>query len=368
MKLQGIKVVDLTLFLPGPQMTATLADHGADVIKVEPKGGDPARHMPPFENGQSVWFRTMNRGKKSMVLDLKSDAGLQRLHDLVRQADIFVEGFRPGVVERLRIDYDTLSAINPRLVYCSISAFGQDGPLAHHPAHDLAVESYAGFISVNDGPNGTPVVPAVPAADMAASLTALSAVLMALIGRDNSGRGDYIDIAMYDSLLPWCGHVAGPAITDGTVIRSREQRSLGGAAFYNVYETADGRHVVLGGREEKFVRNLLNALDRPDLIEICLGEAGPGQQPAIDFLRTTFRTRSQADWREWFAGKDVCFAPVLTFPEALDHAQIASRDMLLAGPQGQHVFGSPFKFANEPAQVALDAPDLDDHRDDGFAA
>ena len=178
-KLSGIRVIDLSLFLPGPMMTMMMADQGAEVIKVEPMTGDPARDQSPFEGGQSVWFRNLNRGKKCQTLDLKSDDGKAALWALIDTADVFVEGFRPGVMARLGFDYATVSARNPRIVYCSISAFGQSGTLAHHPAHDMAVQAMAGFLSVNDGPDGTPVVPGVPSADMAASLTALSAVLMA---------------------------------------------------------------------------------------------------------------------------------------------------------------------------------------------
>ena len=358
MKLDGIKVVDLTLFLPGPQMTAMMADHGADVLKIEPKTGDPSRQMTPFEENQSVWFRTMNRGKQAIALDLKTEAGLTRVYDLVKEADVFVEAFRPGVASRLKIDYQKLSALNPRLVYCSISAFGQEGPLAHHPAHDMAVQAFAGFMSVNDDRDGRPVVPGVAAADLAASLTALSAVLMALIGRDRSGRGDYLDIAMFDSLAPWCGHTAGAAFAHGEPVRSTSQRSLGGSAFYQVYETKDGRHVVLGGREEKFVRNLMSALDREDLIDACLGEAGEGQKPAIDFLSHIFKQKTQGDWIAWFEDRDVCFAPVRDFVEAFSSDQMAFREMILIGQKGEHVIGTPIKFREEPGKVSLTAPDL----------
>lgn len=360
MKLEGINVVDLSLFLPGPQMTAMMADQGANVIKVEPLAGDPARDMGPFEDGQSVWFRTLNRGKSSLALNLKSDDELQQLYKLVEEADVFVEAFRPGVVARLKVDYETLSAINPKLIYCSISAFGQHGPLQHHPAHDMAVQAYAGYMSVNDDKQGTPVVPGVAAADMAASLTALSGVLMAIIGREKSGRGDYLDIAMYDSLVPWCAHTAGPSIADGTPVKSQEQRSLGGAAFYQVYKTSDKRHLVLGGREEKFVRNLLTELERPDLIDCCLGEAGSAQAPAIEFLANTFSQQSLDHWIEWFKGKDVCFAPILDFVEAFESEQCAARSMLITGDKGEHVIGSAIKFKNEPAVVSTTAPELNE--------
>lgn len=342
-KLAGITVVDLSQFLPGPMLTMMMADQGATVWKVEPPGGDPARDQAPFEAGQSVWFRNLNRGKKSIVLDLKDEAGKARLWSLIDDADVFVEGFRPGVMARLGFDYAAVSARNPRLVYCSISAFGQSGALAHHPAHDMAVQAMAGFLSVNDGPDGRPVVPGAPSADMAAGLTALSAVLMALIGRERSGRGDYVDCAMFDSLLPWCAHTAGGAIAGGASPRSASQRSLGGAAFYQVYDTADGRHVVLGGREMKFARTLLTALGRPDLIALAERPAGE-QGDLIAFLRDIFRTRTRAAWEAWFADKDVAFSPVLDFREALDQPHIAERGLLVAH-DGAHQIAPAIRFA-----------------------
>lgn len=329
-KLSGIKVVDLTLFLPGPMMTLMMADQGADVLKVEPLAGDPARAMEPIVDGQSVWFRNLNRGKRSLALDLKSEDDKARLWAEIEDADVFAEGFRPGVIERLGFGYEAVAARNPRIVYCSISAFGQQGALAHHPAHDLAVQAMAGFLSVNNAAGDAPVVPGVPSADATAGLTALSGVLMALIGRERTGRGDYLDIAMFDSLLPWCAHIAGAAIAGGESPRSDSQRSLGGAGFYQVYETADGRHVSLGGREEKFVRNLLTALGREDLIPVGLAPAGE-QGALIAFLRKTFRTRTRDQWIAWFADKDVAFAPVLDFREAFDQPHIAERGLLREG-------------------------------------
>lgn len=348
-KLSGITVVDLSQFLPGPMMTAMMADQGARVIKVEPAAGDPARDQAPFENGQSVWFRNLNRGKESVVLDLKSPAGKAALWALIAGADVFVEGFRPGVMARLGFDYPAVAARNPRIVYCSISAFGRSGALSDHPAHDMAVQAHAGFLAVNDGPDGVPVVPGVPSADMAAGLTALSGVLMALIGRGPSGRGDYLDIAMFDALLPWCAHIAGDAIAGGPAPRSAAQRSLGGAAFYQVYATADDRHIVLGGREMKFVRALLEALGRSDLIP--LGEAPAGEQGAlIAFLRETFRTRTRDEWVAWFADKDVAFAPVLDFREAFDQPHVAERSLIVDGGGG-HQIAPPIRFAAEAWQA-----------------
>ncbi len=356
-KLSGIKVIDLSVFLPGPMLTMMMADQGAEVIKIETAAGDPAREQLPDEAGQSVWFRNLNRGKKSVVLDLKSEAGKARLWEMITDADVFVEGFRPGVMARLGFDYLAVAERCPRIVYCSVSAFGQTGPLAHHPAHDLAVQAMAGFISVNDGADGQPVVPGAPSADMAAGLTGLSAVLMALIGREKSGRGDYIDCAMFDSMLPWCVHTAGSAIAGGDPPVSSAQRSLGGAAFYNVYKTRDGKHIVLGGREMKFVQNLLTAFDRSDLIPIGAVSAGE-QGVLIDFLRATFVTKTRDEWVAWFADKDVAFAPVLNFREAFDQPYVAERGLLIAH-EGAHQITPAIRFASETWQPS-NAPGLND--------
>ena len=352
-KLAGITVLDLTQFLPGPMMTMMLADQGARVIKIEPVGGDPARTMAPHLAGHSVWFANCNRGKESRTLDLKSDAGRTALTTLVGEADVFVEGFRPGVMSRLGFDYVAVRALKRDIVYCSISAFGQDGALAHHPAHDMAVQALAGFLSVNDGADGAPVVPGVPSADMAAALTALAGVLMALLGRERTGKGDYIDCAMFDALLPWSIHIAGEAIAGGTSPRSASQRSLGGAALYQVYRAADGRHLALAGREPKFAATLLRALDRPDLIEHAAREAGE-QDELIAFLAETFAQKPLAEWIAWFAGKDIAFAPVLDFAEALHEPHIAERGLLVEAAEGTRHIAPAIRFAGEqwhPAPV-----------------
>lgn len=359
-KLAGIKVVDLTQFLPGPMLSLMMADHGAEVVKIEPPMGDPARQLAPFEQGQSVWFRNLNRGKHSVVLDLKSEVGKALLWSHIADADVFLESFRPGVMQRLGFDYAAVSARNPRIIYCSISAFGQAGNLAQHPAHDIVVQALTGFMSVNDGLDGIPVVPAVPSADMAAGLTGLSAVLMALIGRDKTGLGDYCDIAMYDAMLPWSAHIAGAALGGGEPPRSASQRSLGGAALYNVYRTADGQYMVLGGREMKFARTLLTALGRDDLLPLAAREAGEAQAPLTEYLRATFAARTRAEWESWFAGKDIAFAPVLDFREVFAAPATTQRGLVKA-EGGVHQLAPAIRFASQSEWLAASAPELGAH-------
>jgi crotonobetainyl-CoA:carnitine CoA-transferase CaiB-like acyl-CoA transferase len=351
MKLDGLRVVDLSVFLPGPYLTMSLADHGAEVIKVEmPHGGDPGREIGESDGPTTVFFRNVNRGKRSVTLDLKSEAGRAQLLALVDQADVFVEAFRPGVMARLGLDYATLSARNPRLVYCSISAFGQDGPYVSRPAHDIATEALAGVASICVGTDGTPAIPGIPVADIVSSLHALSGVLMALLRREKTGRGDLIDVSMHEAALAACPNVLGPVMAQNRQPIPKEERSLGGSAFYQVYETADGRHLVLGGQEIKFVKNLLDAFGGLEFLPLCARGPGLHQAPLIAFLRARFIAKPLAHWVEWFEGRDICFAPVNTLPEALDDAQVRARGAVQTDSLGRRHIAPVVRFLHEPAK------------------
>lgn len=358
MKLEGIRVVDLSVFLPGPYLTMALADHGAEVIKVEPPGGDPGREIGESDGPSGVFFRNVNRGKRSVVVDLKTTAGREALLALVDRADVFVEAFRPGVMKRLGIDYETVCARNPGIVYCSLSAFGQTGPYRDRPAHDLATEALAGITSITLGADDTPAIPGVPIADMVSSLHALSGVLMALIRRERTGRGDYIDVSMHESILAACPNVLGPVFAQGRQPVPKHERSMGGSAFYQIYATADGRHLVLGGQEMKFVRNLLTAFDALRFVELCERGPGPHQAPLIAFLGETFRTKSLAEWTAWFEGRDICFAPVNTLPEAFDDAQVKARGAVVSDAQGRRHIAPVVRFLHEPAEPDWREPAL----------
>jgi crotonobetainyl-CoA:carnitine CoA-transferase CaiB-like acyl-CoA transferase len=361
MKLEGLTVVDLSVFLPGPYLTMALADHGARVIKVEPPGGDPGRHIGVADGPSTVFFRNVNRGKEGVVVDLKSADGRKRLLGLCQTADVFVESYRPGVMQRLGVDYAAVSAVNPRIVYCSISAFGQDGPYRERPAHDLATMALAGALSITLGRDGAPAMPGMAVADIVSSLQALSGVLMALYRREKTGRGDYIDVAMHHAALAALPNVMGSAMADLPQPDPKGERTTGGSAFYQVYETADGRHLVLGAQEMKFVHTLLGRLGRPDLAPLCERGPGPHQQPVIQFLGCVFREQPLAYWRAWFDGLDVSFAPVNTLREALDDPQVRDRGVVITDELGREHITPVVRFLDEPAQPTLREPALGGH-------
>ena len=362
MKLEGIRVLDLSMFLPGPHLSMMMADHGADVIKVEPPAGEPVRNVGyRTADGVSVWFRNTHRGKRSIALDLKTDAGREALLKLAESADVFIEAFRPGVIDRLGVGYEAVAARNPGIVYASIAAFGQTGPEVQRPAHDYAVQALAGTASLNLGADGEPTNSGMPVSDMAASLMTLSAILMALLRRQSTGRGDYIDMSMHDATMAWLPNVTGPVFAEDRAPVVKDERSWGGYAFFRAYRTADGRHVALGGVEHKFVINLLTTLERPDLIEPACGPPGPGQQPVKDFLAETFARRTRDEWEEWFEGRDVCFAPVLDLHEAFHRPQVAAREMLVRDGDGNLHIGLPIKFRDEPGRLDPAVPELGEH-------
>src|ERR1700761_7049043 len=358
MKLSGIRVIDLSSFLPGPYLTTAMADHGAEVIKVEAPSGDPGRHIGKPDGDHSVFFRNVNRGKKSIVLDLKQDGDRETLLKLCEAADVVIESFRPGVAARLGIGYDQIKARNSGVVYCSISAFGQEGPSVRRPAHDIALEAMSGSLSITLGSDDAPAIPGIPAADILSGLQGLSAVLMALLRRKDTGVGDYIDISMYDSMVSGCVNVLGPAMAENRQQIAKHERTTGGAAFYRIYRTSDDRYVTLAGQEEKFIRNLLDAVGRSDLVDLCLQGPGPHQAPVVAFFTEMFGTEPLAHWNEFLANLDVCFGPVQTFPEMLADPKLKARGMIVTDVGGRKPIASAIRFRNEPAEIDLHIPAL----------
>ena len=359
MKLEGVKVLDLSAFLPGPHMTMMMADHGAEVIMVEPDNGlgEPTRAMgETYPDGTSVWFANISRGKKSYKVNLKDEEQHTEFLKLAAEADVFVEAFRPGVVKRLGVDYAVIKLINPRIVYCSISAFGQKGQYKNKPAHDLIVQAMAGTADLTRGMDGSPALTPMPSADMTASLHALSGVLMALYRRKETGQGDYLDISMYNSLLSWVPNVTGAVFAENRQPARDEMRSFGGNAFVNIYETRDGGHIVLGGSEPKFVANVLGVLGRPDLIDEM--KKPVGQHDAVKaFLAQTFKTKPQAEWEGIFNGIDCCWSTLRSLHSALTEEGAP----VVKSADGKSHIENPIRFQNEPAQLSFDLPGFGEH-------
>ncbi len=362
MKLEGLRVLDLSLFLPGPLLTQMMADHGAEVIKLEPLGaGEPNREIGPKRDGLTVYYANTNRNKKSIQLNLKSAGGREAALKLAATCDVMIEAFRPGVADRLGVGYEAVSAINPAIVYCSMSAWGQDGPYVNKPAHDLTCEAVAGILSINLGRDRTPAIPGIATADMLSSMMTLSALLMALLRRKDTGRGDYIDVAMADALMAAVPNNMGTVFTDKKPPDLAFERALGGYAMYEIYSTSDGRHVVIGGSEMHFAEAILDKLGRPDLLELCKPPPGPHQDPVKSFLRETFMTRTRDEWVAFFDGVNAAFGPVNNLREAADDVQLRHRRMIVEDERGWEHIGIPMKFKHEPGQIKFEFARLGEH-------
>ena len=362
MKLQGIRVLDLSRFLPGPLLTQLMADHGAEVIRVESVDeGEPTRHIGAMRDGVSVFFANTHRGKKSLALDLKQPAGVEALLRLAATCDVMVEGFRPGAAERLGVGYAQVRARAPGIVYASIAAYGQTGPYRDLATHDLATEAMAGVLSLNRGHDGKPAIPGLPASDILSATLSLAGVLMALLRRKDTGRGDFLDMAMADCLLAGIPNNLGSAMAERRQPEVGEERTLGGHAMYTVYQTRDGGWITLAGQEMKFAVNLLTAIGRPELIELCKLPAGKAHQPVRDALSETFRSRTRSEWVAWFKGRDIPFAPVNTLPEVLDDPHFRERGMVSTDARGWDHIGNPIRFKDEPGSPRFEPPALGQH-------
>ncbi|PPR79157.1 MAG: Acetyl-CoA:oxalate CoA-transferase, partial [Alphaproteobacteria bacterium MarineAlpha2_Bin1] len=350
MKLQGLKVIDLSLFLPGPAVTLMMADHGADVIKIEnPNAPEPTRSsqfFPWVQGDSTVVFRTTQRGKRSLSLNLKEGEGKEILFKLIEDADVFVESFRPGVMTRLGIDYEALSKINPKLVYCSMSAFGQDGPWKDKPAHDTAAVAAAGILSLTKSPeeNGGPAIIGVAISDMLSSHLAFGGIMMALFRANTTGKGDYVDISMFESVLNASPNIVGPVFGGNAVPDRLSERTHGGNAMLNIYRVKEDNFIALGGGEHKFVKELFEGLDRPEFIEPVTGPAGKNHGPAIEFLRNEFLKKNKFEWEEWFEGRDICWMHVCDLKEAWNSPQVWERQMRVKDSDGNDHIGIPIKF------------------------
>jgi alpha-methylacyl-CoA racemase len=326
--LSGIGVLDLTRLLPGAFCTMLLADMGADVVKVEdPAGGDFMRWTPPLVDGQSALFNALNRNKRSLTLNLKSDAGRELLLHLVERAAVLVEGNRPGVMERLGLGWDVLHARNPKLVLCSITGYGQDGPFASRAGHDINYMATAGALGLNGDRGGPPLPLAVQVADIGGGgLQPAVAILGALVGVERGGEGRWIDASMTDGAASWLA-LALAQLGGGETVARGDQRLAGRYACYRVYACRDGRHYSVGALEPKFWANLCEAIERPDLVGLQFAE-GPEGARVHEALESVFSSRTRSEWEGALAGLEVCCEPVLDLGEVASHPQIAARGLI----------------------------------------
>lgn len=319
--LGGIRVLDLSRHFPGPFVTLLLADMGADVVKIEPPMGDELRFVgPKASNGHSAYFESVNAGKTTRRMDLRDAAARAEFLDFVRGSDVLVESFRPGVMARLGAGYETLKALNPKLVYCSLNGFGCAGPLAQMPAHDINYLALAGALHHNTDIFDPPV------ADCAGALFGAIAILGALHARATDGKGCHIEVALGDAVMPLQLFQLAKLGLTAAAPRPRTGLLNGGAACYRIYETADGRRVSLGALEPKFWRAFCVAAKRPDW-EARHNDPLP-QEALTAEVAAMFGALTQPQCNERFAPADCCFAPVLDLAEAIDSAHVRSRGIV----------------------------------------
>lgn len=357
--LSGIRVLDLTRLLPGPMCSVHLADMGADVIKVEdPGAGDYSRHRRADSKASlAPVFDQINRNKRSLKLDLKQREGVETFLDLAAQSQVIMEGFRPGVVARLGIDFDRVRTRNPAIVYCSISGYGQQGPLSDAAGHDINYCGYAGVLHQCGARDGPPSVPNFQIADLAGgALSAAMGILAALLDAERSGTGRYVDVSMTDCTLAHNVVPFARARSEGDA-RPRGCDALsGGLPCYGVYETSDGGYIALGALEEKFWQAFCEAVERPDLARhhMVSGETADRVRAEVAAI---FKSMSRAAWMDRLADVDCCASPVLSPAEARRESHLVERGMFLE--DGQLAF--PLKMSDFDFSVQRRAPGHGEH-------
>ena len=365
--LTDVRVLDLSRLLPGPFCTRIFADMGADVIKIEePIKGDYARDFVPRRGDFACWFMEVNRNKKSVALDLKQERDREIFLELAKTADIVVESFRPGVLKKLGVDFETVRQRNPKIVYCSITGYGKQGPLVKQADHDIGYQSLAGLVSLSGEGNGKPAIPGILAADMQASAMAGMSILAALHHAEKTGEGQEISISLFDTCLALVPGVSATYFGNGFV-NIRGNNWLSGAnPNYNIYKTEDGRYVSVGCLEEKFWINLCNLLERPDLIPVIRNEE---KYPWLKReLASVIASKTLNEWMKLAKGSDACFAPVLNFDEALETEQALADEMVLEIEDAElgsyKTMGFVPKFSVTPCAFYRRAPRLGEHTEE----
>ena len=346
--LSDIKVLDLSTLLPGPYASMMLADLGAQVLRVEsPDRVDLVRELAPMIGDSSAAHQYLNRSKRSIALDLKQAEAIAIVHQLVQEYDIVLEQFRPGVMNRLGIGYETLKAINPRLIFCSITGYGQTGPYKDRAGHDLNYLALSGISSYSHRSDQPPVPLGIQVADVAGgSLHSVIGILTAIHHREKTGEGQMIDISMTDAAFALNG-MSGAGALAGQKQPQAEAELLNGGSFYDYYETRDGRYFSVGSLEPKFFKGLFDLIQRPELKSLVTQPAP--QQQLKDSLKNIFKEKTFSQWQAVFSASDLCVEPVLNLTEAAEHPQLRARNMVVDVPHPenntQKQIGCPIKFS-----------------------
>ena len=367
--LEGIRVLDLSRMLPGPYCTMMLADLGAEVIKVEePAIGDPTRHSPPRIGNQGAAFQQVNRNKKSIAIDLKRTEGRDIFLKLAATADVVLEQFRPGVVDRLGVEYKSVAEVNSRIVYCSLTGFGQNGPHRERSGHDLNYLALSGVLGLTTDEHGKPVIPGVQVADLAGGMIAAFAILAALIAREKTGRGQYVDVSMFDVMVSMLPVPAAHQFAGKTIPVGGKYVLSGAYPFYNVYETADARFMTLGALEPKFWSNFCAKVGRPDLVPRQFDD-GERRHQLFEEVRSVFKAKTQSDWIEIMRDADCCCEPVLSMSDAFAHEQTIARAMVqdARDDPAEKQLGFAYKMGATPPTLVTSAPALGEHTEEVLA-
>jgi len=358
--LPGIRVLDLTRYIPGPYCTMLLGDLGADVVKVEEPGmGDPARLVPPVVGDSGAVHAALNRNKRSIVVDIRKQEGAAVVRRLAARADVLIEAYRPGVLARRGLGAEALTAQNPRLVYCSLTGYGQDGPLAARAGHDIDYIALGGLLGAARDADGRPVPPAAQLADMVGGLLATIGILAALHARERTGRGQVVDVSMLEGVLALMTVPATRLLAGGSV----ENELTGTHACYNVYPCRDGRSVAVGALEPKFWQSLCSALGLPERTG-RQWERGDGRRHTLEAVAVAFASRDRDDWLRDLAAADACVEPVLDLSEALDQPQVRARRAVVeqrAGGASFRTVASPVRLGETPVTLRRPPPGLGEH-------
>ncbi len=365
--LEGIKVLDLSRLAPGPFCTMILGDLGADILKVEgPREGRLALGVSAEE--RAIAHNAVERNKRSIVLNLKAEPARKIFYQLAERVDVIVEGFRPGVVKRLGVDYDTVKEINPRLIYCSLTGYGQDGPYHNMVGHDVNYISIGGALGFIGIPGGAPLIPSNLVADFAAGgMNATIAILAALMARERTGEGQYADMGMADGVVSLLSFALSGYFGSGVVPQRGNELLTGGVPFYSVYETKDGKYLSIGCLEPWFYENLCRALDREDFIP-HQGASGEKREEIFSAFREIFRSRTRDEWFDYLSQWDICVGKVYEFDELASDPQLVHRKMILEldHPKFGKVRqpGISIKLSQTPGSIRSFSPVLGQHTEE----